>query len=65
MPGVSAARAEGARGAVAQHDALQDGGEGRDADSRRYQYRVLRAEDVRRRRAVRTFQVNLKVTMLP
>lgn len=44
---------------VAVHDGLQDGREGRDADAGRDQRRVLRVEYMRRRRAVRTVDINL------
>lgn len=54
-----------ARRPVAVHDALQDGGEGRDADAGRHQRRVLRAEDVRRRRAVRPVHVYLSTRGTP
>ena len=45
---------------VAVHDGLQDGGERRHSDPGADQDRVLGAEDVARRGAVRTVQVDLK-----
>ena len=58
-PVVLAARALVALLPVAVHDRLQDGGERRHADPRPDQHRVLRTEDLRRRRAERTVDEHL------
>ena len=59
-PVVLAARALVALLPVAVHDRLQDGGERRHADPRPDQHRVLRPEDLRRRRAERAVDEHLR-----